>query len=421
MKHEFKNIDEILYEHTLSNGLKVFLLPKVGFTKTYTTLTSAYGSIHNTFIPVGETEFKTMPEGIAHFLEHKMFEKEDGDMFHLFSKNGASANAFTSYDRTSYLFTSTNHIKESIELLLKMVQQPYFSQDSVEKEVGIISEEIKMYQDQPNYKLYHQTIQAMYHIHPVRQDIAGSLQSIRQITSEHLYTCYNTFYRPENMVMFIVGNVEVELLDWLENHQFAKFETTELPINQVINEPSTVVKNYVETKGDVSKQKWMFALKGKQHQATTQLFKTELAVNFILDILFGEHSDFYHDCIEEGLIDDSFGFSYTLEPTFSHILIGSSTNNATRLKEKVLYQLKTTTFDEETFGRLVKQSIGEFISSLNSIEYIANQFTRNYFQGSFMFDMLPILESLTLAESVDLFKTSFDLNNTVESRMLPNG
>lgn len=219
-KTYYRSIDESLYEYQLDNGLNLFIIPKKGFQKSYVTLTAKYGSIHNDFYLEGQLIH--MPKGIAHFLEHKMFEKEDGDMFNEFSRNGSSANAFTSYDRTSYLFTTVESIKENIKLLMDMLDTPYFTPESVRKEVGIIAEEIKMYQDQPNYKLYYQTLNAMYHQHPVKYDIAGTIESISEITDTTLYQCYETFYHPENMVMFIVGDVEPEEMYQYINQLAAK-------------------------------------------------------------------------------------------------------------------------------------------------------------------------------------------------------
>ncbi|MFN3367779.1 MAG: EF-P 5-aminopentanol modification-associated protein YfmH, partial [Exiguobacterium mexicanum] len=198
-KVEFEQLDETLYHEKLENGLEVFILPKKGFSKTFATFTTKYGSIDNHFVPRGEKDAIKVPDGIAHFLEHKMFEKEEGDIFQQFSKQGASANAYTSFTRTAYLFSATGQINENIETLLDFVQEPYFTEQTVEKEKGIIAQEITMYDDQPDWRLYFGIIENMYKNHPVKIDIAGTVDSIQDITAEHLYTCYNTFYHPSNM------------------------------------------------------------------------------------------------------------------------------------------------------------------------------------------------------------------------------
>ncbi len=207
---EFKQLEETLYYEQLDNGLDVYILPKNGFHKTFATFTTNYGSVDNEFIPLGKTEPVKVPDGIAHFLEHKMFESEDGDVFHTFGKQGASANAFTSFTRTAYLFSSTTNVNQNVETLLDFVQHPYFTDKTVEKEKGIIGQEITMYDDNPDWRAYFGTIENMYEKHPVKIDIAGTIPSINKITKEDLYTCYETFYHPSNMLLFIVGSVDPE-------------------------------------------------------------------------------------------------------------------------------------------------------------------------------------------------------------------
>src|SRR5574342_142644 len=207
-KINFDQLQEELYHEKMSNGLNVYILPKKGFNKTYATFTTKYGSVDNTFIPLGKEEYVKVPDGIVHFLEHKLFEKEDGDVFQQFSRQGASANAFTSFTRTAYLFSSTSDVEKNLETLVDFVQDPYFSEKTVEKEKGIIGQEITMYDDNADWRLYFGLIQNMYQNHPVKIDIAGTIESIAHITKDWLYECYNTFYHPRNMLLFIVGPVD---------------------------------------------------------------------------------------------------------------------------------------------------------------------------------------------------------------------
>ena len=209
-KIEFKQLQEELYHEKLENGLEVYILPKKGFNKTFATFTTKYGSIDNHFVPLGSEEYIKVPDGIAHFLEHKLFEKEDGDVFQQFSKQGASANAFTSFTRTAYLFSSTSNVELNLDTLMDFVQEPYFSEKTVEKEKGIIGQEITMYDDNPDWRLYYGVIQNLYENHPVRIDIAGTVESISHINKDLLYECYGTFYHPSNMLLFVVGPVNVE-------------------------------------------------------------------------------------------------------------------------------------------------------------------------------------------------------------------
>ena len=206
----FEQLQEELYYEKLANGLDVYILPKQGFNKSFATFTTKYGSVDNHFKSLEKQEFVQVPDGIAHFLEHKLFEKEDGDVFQQFSKQGASANAFTSFTRTAYLFSSTSEFEQNLTTLIDFVQDPYFSEKTVEKEKGIIGQEINMYDDNPDWRLYFGTIANMYHHHPVKIDIAGTVESIAPITKDMLYECYHTFYHPSNMLLFIIGPVDAE-------------------------------------------------------------------------------------------------------------------------------------------------------------------------------------------------------------------
>ncbi|UBH23313.1 insulinase family protein [Macrococcus armenti] len=420
-KTYYNRVDETLYEFKLDNGLDLFIIPKHGFQKSYVTMTAKYGSIHNDFY-IDDT-LMHMPKGIAHFLEHKMFEKEDGDMFNAFSKYGSSANAFTSYDRTSYLFTTVESLKENIKLLMDMLNTPYFTEESVQKEVGIIAEEIKMYQDQPNYKLYYQTMNAMYHTHPVKYDIAGTVDSISEITDKTLYQCFETFYHPENMVMFIVGDVDpFDLYTYVNEISYKHKEFNDVML-MAFEEPANVYQPYIQSFENVQKDKLMLGIKTQIHTYESSHMKLEMEVLFALDLLFGEQTEFYQSLLEDHLIDDSFGFNFIIEPTFSHILIAGATDQPEVLKERLLNQLHNfeALYDQTAFDRLVKQTIGEYVSSMNSPEYIANQFTRYFFNGAILFDLLPILESLSLSGCIQTYKATISGAAVTDSRMLPNG
>lgn len=421
-KQYYPEIDETLYETRLENGLQLFIIPKAGFQKTYVTMTTKYGSLHTDFIPADRSNMVSTPAGVAHFLEHKLFEKEAGDMFNVFSEQGASVNAFTSYDRTSYLFTAVDRVEDNIKSLIEMVQKPYFSEQSVQKEIGIIAEEIKMYQEQPNYRLYYQTLQAMYHQHPVRQDIAGTISSINEITAETLYTCYDTFYRPENMVMFVVGNVEpAAIADLISEQQLTTDQPAYLPVIADISEPQEVKDKQVTTPTDVSRPKLMLGIKSDCHLQNRPLIQTEFEMMFILELLLGEQSDFYHELLADGLIDDSFGYSFILEPTFSHMLIAGATSEPDTLKKRIMERFETAEFDESAFRRLVKQTTGEYIASFNSVEYIANQFTRYYFNGAILFDIMQVLQQISLEDAVTTFRQAVDMSHMTDSRLVPRG
>jgi predicted Zn-dependent peptidase len=246
----------------MDNGLHVYVLPKPGFQKTYATFATKYGSVDNHFRVEGQQSVK-VPDGIAHFLEHKMFEEPEGDIFATFSSNGASANAFTSFDQTVYLFSATERIQENLTTLVNFVQHPYFTDENVEKEKGIIGQEINMYEDNPDWRSYFGLIEALYKVHPVHIDIAGTIQSISTITKETLYSCYEAFYHPSNMILFVVGGVDpAEVIELVRNNQAKKDYKPQGEIERIFDdEPTTVAEPRHEVKLAVSLPKLLFGFK----------------------------------------------------------------------------------------------------------------------------------------------------------------
>jgi predicted Zn-dependent peptidase len=406
----FKQIVEKMFHEKMDNGLNVYILPKKGFSKTFVTFTTKYGSIDNTFVPTGESDSVSVPDGIAHFLEHKMFEKEDGDVFQKFSGYGASANAFTSFTRTAYLFSATNNLYENTETLLNFVQEPYFTSATVEKEKGIIGQEITMYDDLPDWRLYFGTISNMYHEHPVKIDIAGTIESIDKITAEHLYTCYETFYHPSNMLMFVVGSVQPEeMMAYIRENQSKKEFVKPTEINRIFtDEPSQVAIKENKLYMDVQKPKVYVGLKAKEISLQgEEMLKHELAVQLALELLFGHASDFYYQAYEQGWIDESYSFDFTLEKGFGFAIIGSDTSKPDKLVSSIKNELSKVE-DKWPFGladldRVRKKKIGFFLRALNSVEYIANQFTRYSFNEMNLFDAVPVLEKMTVADLQQAF------------------
>lgn len=422
-KRYYELIDETVYEAQMDNGLKVFIIPKPGFQKTFVTYTTQFGSLDNKFKPLGSDEFVTVPDGVAHFLEHKLFEKEEGDLFTDFAEDNAQVNAFTSFDRTSYLFSATSNVESNILRLMNMVETPYFTEATVEKEKGIIAEEIKMYQEQPGYKLMFNTLRAMYKQHPVKVDIAGSVESIYEITKDDLYLCYETFYHPSNMVMFVVGNVDPERIHDLVRDHEAKRELTAQPeiVRDSLEEPEAVQQTKVVEEMNIQIPRLMLGFKNVPQQASKEVFmKRDIEMTFFFEMVLGEETDFYQNLLNEGLIDDTFGYQFVLEPSYSFSLITSSTPDPDKLKSLLLDELKAKVGnleDEEAFELLKKQFIGEFISSLNSPEYIANQYTKLYFEGVSLFNMLDIVDSITLESINEAAEKSLNFDQIADSRL----
>ena len=420
----YKQIDENVFEAELNNGLKLFVIPKTGFQKTFVTYTTQFGSLDRKFKPHGSEDFVTVPDGVAHFLEHKLFENEEEDLFTAFAEDNAQVNAFTSFDRTSYLFSATDNIESNIKRLLTMVETPYFTEASVDKEKGIIAEEIKMYQEQPGYKLMFNTLRAMYESHPIRVDIAGSVESIYEITKEDLYLCYETFYHPSNMVLFVVGDVDVDhIYNVVADHENQRDKTNQPRIvRDSLKEQDSVKEKVVTEKMKLQSPRIMLGFKNMPLTDVPDrlLVKKDLEMTLFFELLFGEETDVYQMLLNEELIDETFGYQFVLEPTYSFSMITSATQQPDKLKKLLLDELEAkqgNLTDTEAFNLLKKQFIGEFISGLNSPEYIANQYTKLYFEGVSLFDLLDIVESITLESVNETAQSSLNLSQIVDSRL----
>lgn len=425
-KIKFDQLQEEILHETMANGLEVYIIPKKGFNKSFATFTTKYGSIDNHFVPLDKDDYTKVPDGIAHFLEHKLFEKEDGDVFQQFSKQGASANAFTSFTRTAYLFSSTSEFELNLKTLIDFVQDPYFSEKTVEKEKGIIGQEINMYDDNPDWRLYFGTIQNMYHTHPVKIDIAGTIDSIAGITKDMLYECYHTFYHPSNMLLFIVGEVNgKEIMDKIRSNQETKDYQPQPEVKrQFEDEPSEVAVKKSQLKMNVQTPKVMLGIKARHvNLQGKELLKTELSANILLEMLFGKSSSIHEDLYSTGLIDQSFSYDYTQEQGFGFALLGGDTLHPDELSEKLtdlLLQAKTGTgLDEKSLERIIKKKIGSFLRSLNSPEYIANQFTRYAFNDMNLFDVVPILEQIRFDDIKQTAATLIDESQITVCQVIP--
>ncbi|PTX58649.1 putative Zn-dependent peptidase [Melghirimyces profundicolus] len=402
-KLEHTQLKETLHFEKLPNGLQVYLLPKPGFNKTYATFTTRYGSIDNHFIPPGKEEVR-VPDGIAHFLEHKMFEEPDGDVFRKFSNQGASANAFTSFERTAYLFSCTENVKKNLTTLIDFVQNPYFTDQSVEKEKGIIGQEIRMYDDNPDWRSYFGLIEAMFQNHPVKIDIAGTVESIAKIDKETLYTCYETFYHPSNMLLFVVGPIEPEdIMELVRQNQAGKSYDSQGEIRRIYpDEPLQVAEQKKEVSLSVGISKCLFGFKESRTGLTgDDLVRQELATEVMLEAIFGQGSDLYQALYDEGLIDDHFGYDYNLEEGYGFSMAGGDTPDPDALLGRIreeLPRIAEAGIPEEVVERIRKKKLGTYLRYYNSPEWIANQFTSYKFRGTDLFNIIPLLERLKVSE-----------------------
>jgi len=409
----YERLQETIYHEVMENGLRVYVLPKQGFRKTYATFATKYGSVDNHFHVAGGEEIQ-VPDGIAHFLEHKMFEEPEGDIFATFASNGASANAFTSFDQTVYLFSATENIETNLETLVDFVQRPYFTDENVEKEKGIIGQEINMYADNPDWRVYFGLIEAMYSKHPVHIDIAGTVESIGTITKETLYSCYNAFYHPSNMLLFVVGGVEPEkVISLVRDNQKAKTYGAQGEIERIFeDEPVAVGEKRRECKLAVSMPKCLFGFKEKVESLTGEAaIRHDLTTKLMLDLLFGSSTPLYQKLYDEGLISDSFGHEFNSAPEYAFSAIGGDTKDPDLLMERIRAEvdaLLKSGFAESDFERARKKKIGGYLRMLNSPENIAHEFTRYQFRGGNLFEVLPVYESITLAEVNERLRSHVD-------------
>jgi len=409
----YPHLQETLYTEKMPGGLQVFILPKAGFKKTYATFTTRYGSVDNHFQVEGREEIR-VPDGIAHFLEHKMFEEPTGDIFSNFANKGASANAFTSFDRTTYLFTATEHIEDNLITLIDFVQHPYFTDENVEKEKGIIGQEIQMYRDNPDWRSYYSLIEAMYSKHPIRIDIAGTVESISKITKETLYECYNTFYHPSNMILFVVGGINPEsIMELIRSNQAAKtFEPQGMIRRYFEQEPYEIQEKKRVIVLPVSLPKCLFGIKEMAPGVKgRELLVQELTTKLVLDYLFSSSSDLYQQLYDEGLISDSFGYEYNSTAEYAFSMAGGDTRDPGKLLDRIKEEVNKVIekgLDEKIFERTRKKKIGNFLRMLNSPEAIANEFTKYRMKQIDLFDFLEVYKQISLQQATQRLREHFN-------------
>lgn len=406
----YKTLQETLYHQTLNNGLEIYILPKVGFEKTYGLFSTRFGSVDTTFTPLGEKEMIKVEDGIAHFLEHKMFDMKDGDASEKFAKLGASTNAFTTSSRTAYLFNTTSNEYECIELLLDFVQSLDITEESVEKEKGIIGQEIKMYDDDPDWRVYFGSIQNLYQKHPVAIDIAGTVETVNATTKEMLETCYRTFYHPSNMMLFVVGNVDFKKARdcIVENQKNKDFKQVQEILRKSIEEPTEIKEKRQDLQMDVDMNKIIVSIKVNEIlQDSKEKLKRELAMNLLFDLVFSKSSDLYNDWLEKGIINDSFSANFTQERDYAFIQIGGDVDDVDTLEKTIfdfIENIDSISIKEEDFARIQKKNIGHFINVFNSPESIANLFSRYYFEGIMAMDLVDAIATITLDDVLAMKK-----------------
>lgn len=420
-----KLMNETIYRKRLKNGLTVCVMPKEGYKKQFASFTTKFGSNDLIFKTSKEQDFYQVHEGIAHFLEHKLFEEKNGNAFDRFSALGASVNAFTNFNVTSYYFTTTSHFYESLDHLIDLVQTPYFTNENVEKEKGIIEQEIKMYQDNPQWRVYFNFLKAMYRNHPVKNDIAGTVDSIYQINKEELYRCYHTFYHPANMLLFAAGEIDPDQVFEQAEAYFSKREllSQETIERQQSVEPDEIGMPYIENTLSVSTPLFNLGYKDLKLQSHgDQLMKKETLLRVILDIIFGKSSSLFEKLYDKGLVNQDFNGEYIGELDYGYSLVGGESKDPKEVKryiDEAVEALKVKGIPEEDFQRILKKQIGENLSYFNSLEYVGNSFVTYYFRGSNFLEYIEVLKTATLEEANGLLKDHFNPSNQVLSVIKP--
>jgi len=419
-------LKEKLYMKTLENGLKIFIIPKEGYTKKYAIFGTNYGSIDNKFKLEASNEIIEVPEGIAHFLEHKLFESPEGGVFERFSKLGSNVNAYTNFNSTCYLFSCTDNFYENLEILIDFVQSPYLTDENVEKEKGIIEQEIRMYQDNPNWKVFFNSLKCMYKNHPVKIDIAGTVDSIYKITKEDLLNCYNTFYVPNNMMVLIVGDVDKEeCLEVINRNIKNHFRKAKSNIDRILpDEGKGLNQKEIVDKLSVSIPLFNIAFKDNDISLRGRnLLKKEIEIKILLELIFGNSSKLYQNLYDDGLINETFESEYSYDLTYGHSIIGGESQNPNKVYELIcneINRIKDKGLSEKDFDRIKRKSIGQHITSFNSVEFIANTFTAYYFKELNLFDYIEVLNELEFKEINNRFIEHFSIDNSVLSIINPS-
>lgn len=399
------------YKIDHKSGLAIYVYPKEGYSSSYAIFGTKYGSINTTF-SVDDGEKITVPDGIAHYLEHKLFESEDGDAFTRYAKTGASANAYTSFEKTCYLFSCSDEFEQNLEILLDFVQSPYFTPETVAKEQGIIGQEIKMYDDSPDWRVMFNLLECLYHNHPVKIDIAGTVETIADITAEKLYTVYNTFYNLNNMVLCVSGNITPQQVLTIADKMLKENKNHKIT-NYFEEEPYEIVKPYIEQKLAVSMP--MFNLGFKEKAGKNMLTSKENAeIDILLTMLFSPSSPLYNKLMDNNLINASFSYEVFEGPGYFSIFFGGESRQPEKAAEMIKDYIKETKksgISKEDFQSSKKACYGDNVASLNNIESIANALASCHFSDSEYFEYIDALADTTFEDVQKRFNNMLDVNN----------
>ena len=420
--NEIKNsyLGESYYSVKHKSGLSIYLYPRNNYSSTYAIFGTSYGSIDETFKTSSDKEFTTVPSGIAHFLEHKLFESEDGDAFSRYAKTGASANAYTSFDKTCYLFSCTDNFLESLEILLDFVQSPYFTEETVKKEQGIIGQEIKMYNDSADWQVFFNLLGCLYNRHPIRTDIAGTVESIAEITAKTLYKCYDTFYNLNNMALCVAGKFEPDEVLAMCGRML-KPSQNERVTSRFEPEPASAAQPKIVKAMPVSVPQFNAGFKlmcGEQFLPPKQAVSYEILV----ELLFSDISPLYRRLLDANLINSTFQAELFDGRSFQAIMAGGESSDPDRVFDEIKKEIalfKERGIDKQSFDNVKKAKYGRLISSYNSNDRIANALMDAHFAGRSIYDGIDAAMNVSTGDVERVLADSFDDGSSAISIIMP--
>ncbi len=387
---------DTFYRTTHPSGLEILVWPQAHACSAYAVFATRYGSVYNT-LPTADGGIEIVPEGIAHYLEHKLFESEEGDAFTRFAQTGADANAYTSFERTAYLFSATENILPSLEILLDFVQHPYFTPETVQKEQGIIGQEIRMCEDDPDRCVLFNLLQGMYQNHPVRVDIAGTVESIADITAELLYRCYERYYNLHNMVLVVAGKITPDEVMAVAD-RLLKPAPDFPPSPFTVDEPVSVHETYVEQEMPVAAP--IFYL-GFKEPPCEQNAATAAGARLLMELIAGKSSPLYAQLMDDGLINEQFGTEYFNGPAFGVWLFGGESADPKRVETAVcdeIKRLQTNGVPRERFDALKKGIYGQIVSGLDDTMNCGELVLSHLLDGIEPLEELEALAAMTVED-----------------------
>ena len=419
-KKLYPRIGEEVIWVTLDNGLPVCIVPKKGFSRKYALFATRYGGMDMRFRLNGQ--WLDTPAGIAHYLEHKMFDTEDGNALQELAMNGAEPNAFTSNAITCYYFDSTEKFYENLEILLSFVSVPYFTDESVEKEQGIIGQEIGMIEDNPEWQVYKQLMQSLYHTSPARTPVAGSVESIREITAQTLYDCHRAFYTPANMCLVVVGDVEPQQVLDIARRVLPKDSGELIERDYGAEEPTEAARAYAEERMEVSMPSLLVGFKCPPQHGGEEQHRFAAIGELACDVLMGESSPLYARLYSQGLINGSFGAAFDILPGAAYAYAGGDSKDPKAVAEAILAEAQRLVregVDEDYYKRIVNANFGAALRELNSFESIAVSMAEGRFQGYDPYRFPEIYDSITAADVLAFLRENVTRSHMALSVIAP--